>query len=230
MKKLFLLGMALLSGLSLAVAQPADSAPSHAKSFYISLQGGPVLDIYENAFSYRENGRNLELIKYQGSLALGYDFSDSFGLRLSGAYGSDAGACNVRQTSGGGFYPYTFRHVTGFLDGIINLNGLAGNITYFRPKLYAGLGGAHTFGFTDPGHPWQRVTPKNNAFGFRLGFIAEYTFKSGFGIFADLCGEGWTDNYNGLKPSKEDQKDYEGYAGFPLDLRGLFGAGIVYHF
>lgn len=249
MKKLLLLSVALLSGMSLVFAQqPADSTAmkavdsttvaadiekdplSHAGRFFVSLQGGPVLNIYENAFSYRENGQTLGLFKLQGALALGYDFSDSFGVRLAGAFGSDAGACNTRQTSAHGFYPYTFKHVNAFVDALLNLNGLAGRITYFRPKLYAGLGGAHTFGynFINP-HPWQKVTTSNTVFGFRLGFLAEYTFDSGLGFFGDLCGEGYTDMYNGLMPGK-DETGFEGYGGFPLDLRGLLTFGVVYHF
>ena len=231
MKKLLFLGVVLLAGASLLSAQPAAKEPeSHAHRWYVSLQGGPVLDLYENAFSYRDEGRDFELVTYQGSLAVGYDFSDTFGLRLNGAYGNDAGACNVRQTAGGGFYPYSFRHVNAFADAVLNLNGLAGRITYFRPKLYAGLGVAHTFGFTDAHHPWQKVTPRNTVFGCRLGFIAEYTFNNGLGFFGDFCGEAYNDQYNGLQPSKEEQKSYEGYGGFPLDLRGLVTLGIVYHF
>ncbi|MBO4657578.1 MAG: hypothetical protein J5639_07385 [Bacteroidales bacterium] len=227
MKKLYCLGLALLACISVCYAQ---EPVSHAKRAYLSVQGGYALNVYENAFSYRDNHRGIELLTPQGGLSIGYDFSDSFGLRLAGAFGKDAGACNVRETSGGGFYPYSFRHFNAFLDGVINLNGLAGKITYFRPKVYFGLGGAYTSHFTDAKHPWQKVVGKNIVPGFRLGFIAEYTFNSGFGVFVDICGEAYTDMYNGLMPSKEDQKRYEGYGGFPLDLRGIVTPGIIIHF
>lgn len=236
MKKLFFLGIALLAGVSFLFAQTSrqaaegESSESHARRLYVAPMGSVVLDIYENAFSYRENNRDFELVTLQAGLALGYDFTDSFGLRLSAAYGNDAAAGNVRQTAGGGFYPYSFHHVNAFLDGVLNLNGLAGRITKFRPKLYGGLGGAYTFGFTDAKHPWQKINDPNTVFGFRLGFIAEYTFDSGLGLFGDLCGEAYTDMYNGLMPTKEEQKDYEGYGGFPLDLRSLLSFGFVYHF
>lgn len=227
MKRIAFIGAALLLWAGSLCAQ---EAPSHAHRFYVSLQGGPALNIYENAFTYRENGRAFELFTLQGAAALGYDINDVYGIRLQCAYGADAGAANVRQTSGGGFYPYSFKHANAFTDLVINLNGLAGRVSYFRPKLYAGLGGAHTFEFTDAGHPWQKITPANTVFGFRGGFITEYTFASGFGVYADLCGEAYTDMYNGLMPSKEDQTHYEGYAGFPLDLRGILSLGLVYHF
>ena len=231
MKKILLIGIALVSGIFLSNAQPAEKqAESLAHRVFISFHGGAALDIFENAFSYGENGRNSDLITHQGGLALGYNFSDAYSIRLSGAYGSDAGACNTRETSAHGFYPYSFKHINAFVDGIINLNGLAGNVTYFRPKLYAGVGGARTFGFTDSGHPWQKVIPKNNAIGFRLGAIIEYDFQSGFGLFADLCGEGWSDNYNGLKPSDIDKESTTGYPGFPLDLRGCVSLGLTYNF
>lgn len=223
--------VALLCGLTAAWAQePSKEVPSHANRVYLSIQGGPAFNLYENAFSYWENGRGVELFTLQGAAALGYDFSDSYGMRLQAAFGNDAGACNVRQTSGDGFYPYAFRHVNVFADAVVNLSGLRGKVTAFRPKLYAGIGGAYTFDFTDAGHPWQEVVGKNIVFGFRGGFIAEYTLRSGLGFLADFCGEAYTDMYNGLMPSEEDQKNYEGYGGFPLDLRGTISLGLVYHF
>ena len=232
MKQFICIVCALCLGATVMSAQEEErqQAPSHAGRFYIALQGGPALNIYENAFSYGDNGRTMDLLTLQGALAVGYDFSEVFGLRLQGAFGKDAGACNVRETAGGGFYPYIFRHVNVFADAVLNLAGFRGRSTAFRPKLYAGLGGAHTFGFTDPGHPWQKVVNKNTVFGFRGGFIAEYTFKPGIGIYADLCGEAYTDMYNGLEPTEEDKRRFEGYPGFPLDLRGIISLGVVYHF
>ena len=230
MKQSVCIGAALLLGAVALHAQTKEPAPSQAHQVFVALQGGTALDIYENAFSYRENGKMLDLFTFQGALSLGYEFNDKYGIRLQGAFGNDAGACNVRETSARGFYPYSFRHVSAFADVLINLTGLAGKTTAFRPKVYAGVGGAHTFGFTDAKHPWQKVTPKNTVPGFRAGFIAEYSWPSGFGIFADLTGEAYHDMYNGLMPSKEDQTHYEGYAGFPFDVRGMLSFGIVYHF
>ena len=241
MKQSVCIGAALLLGVVSLSAQSKEPAPSHARSIFVSLQGGTALDIYENAFSYRENGKTLDLFTFEGDFAIGYDFDDVYGVRVHAAFGNDAGACNVRETSGGGFYPYAFRHVTVFADVLLNLNGLAGRVTAFRPKLYAGVGGASTFGFhptdgnayysqTGKYHPWQSIQEKNIVPGFRAGFIAEYNLPSGFGFFADLGGEAYHDMYNGLMPSKEDQKNYEGYGGFPMDLRGRLSLGIIYHF
>lgn len=229
-KKSACIGAALFFGAVSLLAQSQDPAPSHARRVFISLQGGPVLDIYENAFTYRENGKTLSLFTFQGAFAAGYDFNDTYGVRLQGAFGNDAGACNVRETSGGGFFPYRFRHINAFADILLNLNSLAGKVTAFRPKLYAGIGGAYTFGFTDAKHPWQQVKKQNIVPGFRGGFIAEYSFPSGLGFFADLGGEAYHDMYNGLMPTKEEQKNYEGYGGFPLDLRAMLSLGIIYHF
>ena len=232
MKQSFCIGAALLLGAVSLFAQSQNPAPSHAGSLSVSLQGGTALDIFENAFSYRENGKTLKLFTLQGAAAVGYDFNDSYGIRLQGSYGNDAGACNTRQTSAGGFYPYTFRHVGVFADLLLNLNGLAGKVTAFRPKLYAGVGGAYTFGFSDPNHPWQGnyMTTKNVVPGFRGGFIAEYDLPSGFGFFADLCGEAYQDKYNGLMPTDQDREEFTGYPGFPLDLRGMLSFGIIWHF
>lgn len=228
---------ALVCGTTLLSAQEErqESSPSHANRVYVSLQGGPTLDYYENAFSYRENGKFTNLITLQGALSIGYDFSDAFGIRLQGAFGTDAGACNTKQTAARGFYPYSFQHVNGFVDAMLNLAGLAGKATAFRPKVYVGAGGAYSFGFKETGehHPWQwdnTVTKKNMVFGFRGGLVLEYCFRSGFGILADFCGEAFTDKYNGLEPNEEDKKAAEGYPGFPFDLKGAASLGIVYHF
>ena len=236
MKKSILFVCALVLGATAVSAQEKErqTPPSHAGRVYISLQGGPAINIYENYFSYRENGQMAKLLTPQGALAVGYDFSDTFGLRLQGAFGTDAGACNTRNTATRGFYPYSFKHANAFVDACLNLAGLMDKVTAFRPKVYLGAGGAYTFGFQETGtpHPWQwnNVTKSNLVFGFRGGFIAEYTLKSGLGFLLDFCAEAYTDKYNGLKPSENDQFDYEGYGGFPYDVRGLASLGIVYHF
>lgn len=203
---------------------------SHAGLTYISIQGGAAFNYYENSFLYSENGQIGKMFTPQGALSIGYDFSDDLGARLQVAYGNNAGACNNRETSSRGFYPYNFQSVNLFLDGMLNLAGQNGENASFRPKLYLGAGVAHTFAFTDPGHPWQKLTEPNTVFGFRTGFLAEYCWRSGFGIFADLCAEAYTDSYNGLHPSESDQAKGPGYAGFPLDVRGVASFGIVFHF
>ena len=227
MKRTVFLGIALLLGAASLYAQKPLTQKGRV-SLYV--MAGPALSLHENAFSYRDEGRSMELLDLQYAAAVGYDFSEAVGLRFQGAFGKDAAACNVRQTAGNGFYPYTFKHVNGFADVVLNLSGLSGKATVFRPKIYAGLGGAYTFGFTDPGHPWQKITTKNTVFGFRGGFIAEYNFPFGLGMFMDLCGEAYTDMYNGLMPSDEDQQNYEGYAGLPFDLRGIASFGLVFRF
>ena len=225
MKHLFASALAFLW----ALCAFAQSVPGHRNSVSLALQGGAALDIYENAFTYRENGVSADLITVQGAFSLGYDFTEAFAIRGQMAFGTDAGGANVRQTAGGGFYPYSFKHANMFLDFILNLSGFDGRSLAFRPKLYAGLGGAHTFGFSNPGHPWQKITDPNTVFGFRGGFLAEYTTPSGFGFFADLCGEAYGDMYSGLMPSAEDQKRYEGYGGFPFDVRFVLSLGMIFY-
>ena len=228
MKKLISTGAALLLACAWAFAsQPPVSSEGH---FYIGLQAGPMLNLYENTFSYKDNGKTLDLITFQGGIVTGYDFNEIFGLRLSASYAKNASACNVRQTSGGGFYPFTFSSFNVFADAVLNLTGLAKRVSPFSVSLYGGLGLGHTFHMSDAHHPWQVPNDPNTAFGFRFGGVAEYSFSPHFGIFADLCGEAYTDNYNGLKPTREEQADYEGYGGFPLDLRGLVSFGLKYRF
>ena len=197
------------------------------KPWNIFLKGGGLFSLNEDAFSYRENSQTSKLFNYQAGLGFGYDFTKRFGLRLEATYGKNAAAGNTYNTSEHGFYPYNFSSINAFLDAIINLNP---NGSIFFPKLYAGVGGDYSFGFTDMNHPWQTLPERSGAFGLRLGFIAEFRVSKTVGIYADLSSEGFTDNFDGLKPTKEQIKEEKGYPGFPLDVRGLASLGLCFHF
>ncbi len=226
-----IVGLALAIFASCAIVSAQSVKHSHEGRFYLGAQLGPMLNINENHFSYKENGKPLGLITYQAGIVGGYDFNDIFGLRLSVSYAKNASACNTRNTSAHGFYPYTFSSVNAFVDAILDMHGLSDLASFFRIKLYGGMGLGHSFNMTDSGHPWQDVSDPNTVFGFRFGGIVEYNFSDHFGIYGDLCGEAYTDKYNGLMPSAEEQaNDYEGYGGFPLDLRGLVSVGVLYRF
>ena len=224
MRKLVVSLALMASGVMALRAQPAERPD---RPFSLSLQGGPFLSVNENTFSYRENGKALDLITIQSSLTAGYDLSARFGLRLSASYGKNVSAANTRQTAAHGFYPYSFRSVNTFVDAIWNPSAKQSG---FHPRFYGGLGGAYTFGFTDPGHPWQRISDRNVTFGFRVGVIGQYDLSPKISLYADLCSEAYTDWYNGLRPNEADQAAVEGYAGFPFDLRELLSFGIMFHF
>ena len=211
----------------LGAANPPKGKTSF-KPFSIGIQGGMMYSVSENTFVYSERGRGGELFTPSFGLNFGYDFSRQIGLRLAVAYGKNPGACNTYQTSSGNFYPFQYQSVNCFLDGMLSLVG-AGK-EGFNTRLYGGVGLGYSFGFTDSGHPWQKVSPQNFAPGFRFGVIAEYVFSFGLGIFADLCGEAYVDNFNGIKPTEEDFKNFEGYPGFPFDLRAPLSLGLLYRF
>ena len=137
------------------------------KPWNIALKGGADYSHFENAFTYRENGQLAKQFSYQGGLAVGYDFTKRFGIRLDAIYGKNAGAGNSLETSDKGFYPYNFSSISAFLDALININP---NGTVFHPKFYVGLGGAYSFGFSDMAHPSQVLPKQAGAFGVRLGF------------------------------------------------------------
>ncbi|MBR5100859.1 MAG: hypothetical protein IKX34_06125 [Bacteroidales bacterium] len=217
----------LLGASSLFAQSPYD----YAGRFYFSVQGGLAATLSENVFSYTDNGKTMDLIKPQGSAAIGYDFNSYFGIRLSGAYAQHAGGSNVYDTSPKkDIWPFTYESVSAFADGVLNLNGLAENFGPFNPKLYAGIGGAYTYNFTNPNHPFQNPVNGNIVIGFRVGAIAEVDFRSGLGFFADLGLEAYDDWHSGIRPSEGDQKGFLGYAGFPFDLVGRLSLGIIYHF
>lgn len=243
MKKISLIFAVLLFGTAALSAQNAFVGGHRAWTF--ALQGGPMYSLHENHFSYRENDCAGKLITLQGSAVIGYEFTNALGFRVSVGYGDNRGAANTRNTSAHGFYPYDFRSVNAFLDVTLDLNGNYAIDRAFRPRLYAGVGFGHTFNFTkptdygtqktwpgwevdNPFHPWQDISVQNKVFGFRGGFIAEYDFTRSFGIFADLCGEAYGDQYNGLQPTQGDQNQDDGYAGFPFDLRASLSFGIIF--
>lgn len=191
----------------------------------------------ENAYSYREEGCFSDLIKPQGYVSLGYDFNRAFGARLSVGYGTEASAYNYKE-SYNVFRPYTFKGVEAFADLVVNLKGLGDRVGPFSPKLYAGIGYAHTWGMKDGFDNtilyWAKKyrTDPNNSFGFRGGFIAEYDFRNGFGLFCNLGAEFFTDRFNGQNPRQWKDTEYYDPAkpGFPFDVRASASLGVVYHF
>lgn len=229
MKKFFIAVAALALGAGTLFAQNAKLE----KPFYLGIQGGPMFSLSENAFSYRDNGKTMDLFTFQGTFVAGYDLNWKTGFRLSVNYANNAGANNTKETEGHGFYPYTFKSINTFLDVTHNISNNAESA--FIPKVYAGIGLGHSFNYTNSGHPWQGqyMTSPNNAFGFRFGFIAEYLLSESIGIYADICGEAYTDSFSCLKPDRKNDrtiKDIQGYPGFPLDLRGLCSFGVAFHF
>ena len=249
MRKLIAFSAALILGASSLCAQEL-SAYNPAGRWYVSVQGGPMYQSNENSFAYRYDNLGAKLITYSAAVSVGYNFDEIYGLRASVSYGLNRGACNREQTAMKGLYPYDFKNISAFLDLTIDINGLNAVDRAFSPKLYGGIGLGHTFDFTKPEgyglqrtvawqaeekfHPWQHVYEVNNVFGFRFGFIAEYDFACGFGLFADFCLEAYLDRFNGLQPYEADHSGAgntgKGYGGFPLDLRMPVSLGVLYRF
>ena len=59
---------------------------------------------------------------------------------------------------------------------------------------------------------------------------ADTNCEGGSGIFSDLCGEAYTDMFNGLRPAERDHTAGTGYAGFPFDLPASPRLGVLYRF
>ncbi|MBR3440853.1 MAG: hypothetical protein IKH00_04245 [Bacteroidales bacterium] len=212
-------------------------ADSNRNKMYVSLQGGGLVSLNENYRIYGENGKNSDLLTGQGSAAFGYRFTPVSGVRVWAGYAGNRSACNTKETSGHRFYPYKFNSINAFVDYVMDFSGFSDSDWTVVPKLYAGIGLGNTSGFEKtpdnpaPGnqfHPWQKVSEKNTAFGFRGGLILEFMVSQSFGILADFGGEFYTDGYNGLNPGKEVSES--GDKNFPLDFRGVASLGVAIHF
>ena len=221
MKKcIALIAFLLLSGMTdLSAKRPINvvSPYQYGHRWYISLQGGPSRGFYENMKSYTDYGRFWQAFSFFGALSVGYHFNDALDFRLSGSYGYNAGAASPTNN----FYPYTFHAAEAFADLLFNPNALGENNTPLSPKFYLGLGGAFTHRFSDPGHPYEVLSQKNLCPGVRAGTMLEYDFESGFGLFADLCAEVFSDWYDGLEPDPQKLR---------LDTNLRLSFGMIYHF
>ncbi len=198
-----------------------------SRPFFAGIQGGGIISLNENTFP-----KAARKVSGHGGVMLGAYFSNYWSGRLSVSFGSNSSACNSYETIGQGYYPYTFKSVNAFVDVIGDFwsRGSDSPLRVFYPRLYAGVGYAHTFGFSDSGHPWQVVSQKNNVLGFRLGAIGEFTISQRMGAMLDLCAEAYGDQYNGLQPSEKDHQRFKGYPGFPFDLRFIASLGVFFRF
>jgi len=222
----------LFSIVALLVAVPmfAQGPYDFSGRWFISAQGGAHYNMYENHFAFREHGKASNLITGQGAISVGYDLNKIWGFRLSVGFAKDSGSLNSRE-KGNGLYPYDFKDVNVFADAIVNLFGVADDLSAFAPKLYGGIGYAYSFGYNYTGetHFQQDFLTKASSFAFRLGVIFQYDFTNGIGLFADLGADAYTDNFNCLKPTTSDQAG-KGYSGFPFDMKINASFGVVYHF
>lgn len=221
-----------------AMAQTRTTATRPESPWHVALGGGVVGSGCENMGSYFNHKSPLGLFSAAFNVSAGYDFTDAFTMRMHVSSGRNAGACNSLQ-AGGDFYPYCFSNLSLFADAMYNVSrrALAKSVV---PKFYAGVGLAHTYGFSKTHaweHPWAElggdlphVSLNNSVLGFRLGFCAEFLFSSEVGLFVDACGEFYSDLYDGLRPSASDHDNFSGYAGFPFDVRAVVSVGIAYHF
>lgn len=217
-RKIVLLAAALLTAFACLAGTPGRSPISpfqYGHRWYFALQGGATTLFAENADSFSANGQAWDRAGYFGQLSIGYNLSDGYDIRLSGAYTNNSSALIPY----GGFYPYRFNAFQLFVDGVVNFHGLAEYNVSFSPKVYVGLGAAFTNGFSTPEHPFQYTEEPNLVPGFRFGGILEFDAPGGFGWFIDAGFEFFTDWYNGVDP-----------VDFPFDITPKLSLGIIYHF
>ena len=212
--------LTLLSALALSAgvlhAQHHLTPYEYGHGAALSVQGGPLFFYGEYSNLLGDYGQAGKMFAPFGEVSFSYFFNDAISLRTSASYG-------LRKTGvlepSAGFYPYQFDVVQLFADYVVNFYTLGEYYIAFNPLLYVGLGAAGSFGFSDPGHPYLTLHPRNLVPGFRLGGILEYDFRNGTGVFTDLGLEWFTDRYNGQDPDS-----------FPIDMNIRLGFGVIWHF
>ena len=222
-KKIFLV-IALVTACITANAQ---------KGWNIGVQGGGLISINENSFSYYDASKGVKNFTWNTGLSIGYDFEKFWGIRVMAQFGNNNSGLNIKETADHMFRPYHFKSIDVFADAMLNLRVITGNPDgFFQPKAYFGIGYGYTDWFKNDfegEHPWQSYTTKNHNFGLRIGFQFEFKVSPVVGLYLDICAEGFTDRYNGLFPSKEDKDAVKGYPGFPLDGKAKFAGGLLFH-
>ena len=107
MRKIALLLAAMLLSATVLSARPHPDRYSpyqYGYRWYFSFQGGPVLSFTDNIQTYGQNGQAWDMLCWHAALSFGYNFTDAWDLRISGAYGYNAGA----MLPYAGFYPYHY--------------------------------------------------------------------------------------------------------------------------
>lgn len=215
MKKLaVILGLLLLGATSLS-ARFYTTPYQFGHRWNIAFQGGALFFVGEYSESYGQNSRGWEQFTWQAGVSLGYSFTNAHEMRINVNYARP----NSAGLPYGGFYPYSFRSIHGFVDYLLNFNGLAEEDQGFNPRIYVGLGAAYTWEPSAFEHPFQELREPNIVPAVRLGTVLEYDTTKGVGFFLDLGVEGFTDWYNCQEP-----------VSFPLDIHLKATLGMIIHF
>ena len=212
--KLFVLVASLLLGAATLCAQV--SPYEYHNRWYVSLQGGLCYFNGDCSYVYRKKGPWTGPFSLSGGAAVGYNIANGHEVRMVAAYGQKHATCVSFKSD---LFPFTFYSASLFADYVLSLYPLAENFSSFNPKMYVGVGGAYTYGFTDPHHPFLVVSGPNWVGGLHTGSILEYDFPSGFGLFADIGLSFFADPYDG-----------QGWYNFPVDMEIGLQFGMVYHF
>ena len=207
--------------------------PFDWKDWFVAVQGGPMVSFNENTWTYRDLGPDYgmnqwDLITPVFQISLGHFFTPRWGARLALNYAENKSAMNHNETAQWGFYPYSFKSVSAFVDGLFALSRRDDPDRHWFWTLIGGLGYGHGFDFTKHNHPWQYLKTPSNAFGMRGGLNLEYMFNNGLAFMLEGCLEAYTDGFNGMNPGRVTKKDnYD--ANFPFDIRPMATIGVAYH-
>lgn len=154
---------------------------------YLQLQGGAGLTVGEADFG--------KLISPAGALAVGYQFTPTFGLRANVSGPQGKGAATKTDI-------YTFNNLMGALDATFDLRNMFGGWKnrVFNPYIFAGLGASYAFNNKAP----LDLLPSDNlywekssvSFLGRAGLGIDFNVSDVIGIDIEAVGNAMNDRLN----------------------------------
>lgn len=209
----------IIVAISVVVLSIASLSNANAQNsgWYAGIHGGISYSANENT----KYGDFAELLNGSALYSVGYDFSNTWGVRVMGGYGANTSASNYLESGRDYDDYYTLKDFSSFIDGTLNLSYLLNKRTdnALVVKAYAGVGAAYAWAYEEVKLQWYELSDVEQfALGMRGGLNAEYRLSNRIGAQVDAGLTLFQDNFNGVD------------AGFTFDARATVSFGLVYHF
>lgn len=211
------------------VEKAVDKATDHIDDLTLGFWVGPTNSAFENMDSNRDHlpfDVTSHSVSVGGMASLSKEFTHIWGYRGTlGFYGNKGRANDWYKDV---YNDYSFQSTELFADMTFDFTDCVNpfNSGKFNLKVFAGVGGAYSFGFPSKNHfegtadPTNYVDDVDNSFhyGMRAGLTAAWKLKGGLKIGAQYVFNLFDDRFNGIK------------ANWVFDCRQDLQVGLTYTF